>query len=305
MKTRILRHAKIYFAAMAIFSITSSGASPIGIGVSNYMNYLGDWNEIFPYSQGDVVVKNEISYIALQGTSKEPNKGNTPPDLGQASLFWKIIGSNIGGPHGPQGIPGLIGEQGPIGPQGPEGPQGVQGPEGPQGKDGQQGIQGPEGPQGQSGSFPVSILTDQAQIKGCGGNTIYTVKNIKFGNNENENNTKVTGSRFAGSTIELTFDWAVTGSPCSERQIYVGFEGENESRCIYSGALNDSGSGTTISLRVPNTPGTHQLGMQVDAQYFCPSEKGSVNPLSDKSWQRINVTDRNNFIGSVDVTPEP
>lgn len=55
---------------------------------------------------------------------------------------------------GPQGEPGIQGQQGPVGPKGDKGEAGLQGlpgPQGPKGDRGEQGLQGPVGPQGEQG----------------------------------------------------------------------------------------------------------------------------------------------------------
>ena len=77
-------------------------------------------------------VKNDgILYVVGEGFKRADCKNN------DQLLSW-----NIGGPRGPQGVPGIAG---PVGAQGPQGVPGVSGPVGAQGPQGLQGVQGPAG----------------------------------------------------------------------------------------------------------------------------------------------------------------
>jgi collagen triple helix repeat protein len=81
---------------------------------------------------------------------------------------WVEIGSILG-PAGPQGPPGIDGEQGIPGPTGPEGAEGPPGPAGLLGPEGPQGFEGPPGPQGEAGPQGATGPTGPTGPRGADG----------------------------------------------------------------------------------------------------------------------------------------
>ncbi len=92
--------------------------------------FRGEWSSEAAYAPGDIVVVDDVLYVALRGTTSQPPGED-----------WHVLGA-----PGPQGAPGPKGEKGDKGDAGSPGADSqVPGPSGPKGETGDTGPRGPAG----------------------------------------------------------------------------------------------------------------------------------------------------------------
>ncbi len=102
------------------------------------------------------------------------------------ALYAKASGSSLAGPSGPQGEPGIQGEQGLKGDKGDTGIQGEQGLKGDKGDTGEQGIQGIQGLKGDTGEKGSDGLTTSVNgVIQVGGAITLTKADLGLGNIDN------------------------------------------------------------------------------------------------------------------------
>jgi hypothetical protein len=172
------------------------------------------------------------------------------------------------------------------GPAGPQGPQGDPGPQGPQGDPGPQGPQGDPGPAGPSGALGLankhctpyiamrgfhddgSLACDP--VESLGG--VAGVSNVSINGGGNEQWVA------AGSSFTITYDWSMGsgGCPSCIVQLYLGIQDDAAYSCVVPfGFEGFGGTGASLTLTAPTTPGVYYIGRRWTWDYVCQPVTGA------------------------------
>lgn len=117
--------------------------------------------------------------------------------------------------------------------------------------------------------YPVSVAMDGAQSAQA------IVSSILV------NGRQITGPVAPGASVQVAFSWSISPPgfcPGCISQVTVGFAGESDNRCVFSGTGTSSGT-NTVTLTAPTTVGPAVFAVRRDLQFNCtPGHQNATNP---------------------------